>query len=165
MDANRQDRLVSLRASPMRPLAAASLFMAFLLGLAGEAYGLHHDHGHASGAPASASRVGHAHQAMEAEYRLAGTEPEGPVAGPLQVPSEGGGDSEDRSSDSTPEDAPCTCLGICHGASASPLPASPLSPYVRTAEPVAGPRPGDESGPLRAPTPYLLPFGNGPPPA
>lgn len=157
MDANPRDRLISLRASPMRPLAAASLFLAFLLGLAGEAYGLHHDHG----TPASASAAGHAHQASEAERRLAGSEPGKPTARPLQ--SEGGGDSEGRSSDSAPDDAPCTCLGICHGASASPLPASPPSLYVRTTEPVAGPRPGDESGPLRAPTPYLLPFGNGPP--
>lgn len=161
MDVNRRQTTMNLRASRARSVAAETLFLAFLLGLAGEAYGFHHDHGHANDPPAPAGAAGHLHHAPEAEQPLSlassgRSDPQG-------APADGRRASEPGSTEGPSDESPCTCLGICHGASASPLPSSPPRVQVRIGQVEAGRDPADEHRALRPPTPYLLPFANGPP--
>lgn len=62
-----------------------------------------------------------------------------------------------------PTDGPCTCVGSCHAAAASPMPAlAPAAPaLVGTAERLPL-RPTVETVRPRF-SPYLLPYPNGPP--
>lgn len=161
MDVTRRQTIMNLRPSRARSVAAGTLFLAFVLGLAGEAYGFHHDHGHGHDPPAPAGSAGHLHHAPEVEEPL--PRASSLASGPHGVPSEARRASEPGSTEGPPDEAPCTCLGICHGASASPLPSSPPRVQVRIGQVEAGRDPADEHRALRPPTPYVLPFANGPP--
>ena len=97
-----------MKHGPVRGMIYVLLAIAFLAGLAGEAYGPHSGHGN--------------------DHRTH-----------------------------------CTCVGICHGAAASPVPARP-DPYVVAAESIEqdDPKPADHRLLSRA-RGYLLPLANAPP--
>lgn len=97
-----------MRTEPVRGAIYVLLTLAFLAGLAGEAYGSHPGSGH--------------------EHRTH-----------------------------------CTCVGTCHGAAASPVPAQP-DPYVVAVESVErnDPKPADHRLLPRSRR-YLLPLPNAPP--
>lgn len=71
----------------------------------------------------------------------------------------------------SPSDAPhgsggphfCTCVGICHGGAASPLPTDGLASAVLPLEPAAVERARVDRERPRVRDAYFLPYPNGPP--
>lgn len=122
---------------PFRRVGAILLIATFLPGLAGEAYGPHSSELAVRG-PAVA---------------LHPVEPPDPEGIPNPPPRR-------------PHDPlRCTCIGTCHGAAATPHPATPTAldttamvPYLRAAE-----APAEDHLPARPP--FLLPYATGPPAA
>lgn len=59
---------------------------------------------------------------------------------------------------------PCTCVGVCHGSAAAPLPS--VGPVVGHFRGVSSPAPAlvpDSGTSVRLLLPYVLPYANGPP--
>lgn len=124
-------------ASSVRRGAAALLGLVFLLGLASEAFALR--------------SCPHHHPDRE------GTRAPAPVT------------SLDQSSSGSPADRAdpprCMCVGSCTTATSAPLPAQDAVPRVATPSPARhGAAAVDDRVPS-APSPYLLPYANGPPAA
>jgi len=117
---------------------------AFLVGLAGEAFGPHP-------------------KRLDARY---GTGPAGDTAhesrrsGPTTAAVAPSGDDESRHDH--PEHEPCTCVGTCHGAAASPVPAQAPSLQVAGARPLRAA--ARTTGRLvYGRSSYVLPYPNPPP--
>lgn len=132
----------------LRTALSAILAGVFLFSLGTEAYGWHdcpHHHGDAGiTAPAAETVSGEA---------------SAPVAGPT--------DAQDRTGTvpAEHESGPCTCVGNCHGAAASPLPAV-LPPVPSAVEgTVRVTLPPDTRGLPLLHASYFLPYPNGPPAA
>ena len=129
----------------VRKTAHVLATLAFLLGLAGEAYGPHAGLAHGPPAHAHDTDRGRVSQpASSSGASLAWTQATEPQ------------ESEE------PDPAPCTCVGTCHGAAAAPVPARPYASVVsgerfQSGHPVAT----DRIVPLQPP--YLLPYANAPP--
>lgn len=122
----------------------------FLLSLGAEAFGWHDCPHHHREARADA-----ASQASDASAEAAGAERPG-------IHRIG---QESRTGPRQHESGPCTCVGNCHGAAASPVPAVlPGVPAVLHEVARIGPRPDTGGLPLRLGS-YFLPYPNGPPPA
>lgn len=131
-----------MRPSLTRRMAAAALAGIFLLAGSADVYGLHHcphhQHGpaHETPAPAGAS-------AAEAGQDRADT-----------------GDAPHHGHD---DEAPCTCVGSCHGSASAPVvakgPATDVEPVATTWRGTPEP----EGVLPDAPTPYLTPYPTGPP--
>lgn len=121
----------------VRTAAAALLGLVFLLGLGTEALALR--------------SCPHHHPDRE------GAPPPAPVASVDQPPS---GSPADRSAPPR-----CMCVGSCTTATSAPLPAVDALPRVAIQSPPRRGAPARDDRVPSAPSPYLLPYPNGPPPA
>lgn len=143
-----------MRSVRKRRWLAAGVALTFLAGLAGQAVTPHHGHHGASHeADRGASHGGHHPPIHEPSSH------HGPGAAPLVS-----GASE-LASPCAPDGgppSPCTCLGVCHGTAATPLPslAFQLPRHRETLSTRLAARPRT---PQRPPLAYLLPYANGPP--
>lgn len=88
-----------------------------------------------------------------------------PAESSVQIRAAADADGRTGSVPAEHESGPCTCVGNCHGAAASPLPAVlPAVPSVAEGTVRVALRPDARGLPLRHAS-YFLPYPNGPPPA
>lgn len=116
--------------------ASLLLVLGFSLAISADAYGLHGCPHHHEGSPP-------------------------PTSGPSTLAVDDAGDAGGHHGEE--EAGPCTCIGSCHGAAATPLPAAlPAAVADHGADRSVGPDVAD-SDPRARTSLYLLPLANAPP--